>query len=1014
LDQIVGTGVIVLLDGTVATCMHVVRDALSPEQMRIDALVGVRYPGATPQSHETIRARVVLYFEDSDDDVVLLSPVSAAVQITPDQVALLGPPELDGVPRRFVSFGYRRLEDYLAARAEGVILGDVPPPIRGTFRKDPLQLRAEGGTVNRGMSGSAVLDVESNLVVGLISEIWNPADSVRDRDTGWAVDARLLSLAPFGLPLRDDPLPKLAAPVPEVSGVNLPAPQPRTLKAAWNQAPALTDAWVGRDEELRALLADWRSEAIRITSLVGLAGSGKSALARRGVELLLREQDRRPCDGVFWWSFGDGASADEMLEALLTFISEGRVDAAVLTSATVRAQVIGSMLRNGRFLIVLDGLEALQHAGGDDHGAVVSPALRELLTYLASSVHSSHTIVTTRFDLIDLVHYTTHVRREVGPLPISDGIELLRQSGVSADDGSLRQIVEQWTGHPLALTLTARLMAPPERLDASGEHVLPSTDLSSTDDRNIADILGRYDALLDSSERYVMMALSSLRSAVHAAFIERLFRQAMQDPVMPEFAPEDALSVDTMLSRLRALRLCQITEREFFVVHPLAKAYYVEVLKRNTELWKVINWRTALVFLGTYLGRDEPFGSKEDIIRSIVNEETLDPDVTATETISDLEPLIEAVHHASLAEEFNVSWMLFRVRLQRFSVRYLWTRLGAYDTALDVLASLYPDGDLTRSPRVDEDWVPNVLNTTALTLLGLGRVAEAIALLERAFAYPDTATGRAIVLSNLAGVYAGIGELRRALATVDGAIAALEGEPGDDDGQWRDAWFDLKSERALLLGSMGDLPSATREFDALIDRAREDEPYRIVTLGLARHALRVGDLDRAEAIVSLMIEMFTGLSRASSVADAERLLGDILLARGDHETARAHFEKSVAAASRSGKVECRIDALAAHGRAEARWGDAGTAEVSLEAALELARKSGLRLAEVDVLVGIGWLRLGQGRTTEASSLASIANDRSAEMNHYWGSLDALALSARLAELHGALPREGTSLPTQPV
>ena len=81
------------------------------------------------------------------------------------------------------------------------------------MQADPVQL--ESSQINAGMSGAAVLDVERNLIVGIVSETWFPDLSTKDRDTAWAVNGRVLTLDPLNLPVRDAPLPKGAAPQPK-------------------------------------------------------------------------------------------------------------------------------------------------------------------------------------------------------------------------------------------------------------------------------------------------------------------------------------------------------------------------------------------------------------------------------------------------------------------------------------------------------------------------------------------------------------------------------------------------------------------------------------------------------------------------------------------------------------------------------------------------------------------------------------------------------------------------------
>ena len=73
----------------------------------------------------------------------------------------------------------------------------------------------------------------------------------QDRDTAWAVDARVLSLEPLGLALQEEDLPKREAPTPagrEEAAANV-APAPGL---ALHNAPEPLKEWVGRADLLRA------------------------------------------------------------------------------------------------------------------------------------------------------------------------------------------------------------------------------------------------------------------------------------------------------------------------------------------------------------------------------------------------------------------------------------------------------------------------------------------------------------------------------------------------------------------------------------------------------------------------------------------------------------------------------------------------------------------------------------------------------------------------------------------
>ena len=169
-DAIVGTGVAVSMGGQVVTCAHVVKAALGVHPRDADgAEVGVRFPQARGGEEKDRRAVCAGCFPHHDDDVVLLQLIGGRSPLAPEQIAVLGRAE-ESCFHPFRSYGYRRLENYTAGHAHGLILDCVPPPEGRNVQAEPVQLESQ--QINRGMSGSAVLDIERNLVVGIVSEAW--------------------------------------------------------------------------------------------------------------------------------------------------------------------------------------------------------------------------------------------------------------------------------------------------------------------------------------------------------------------------------------------------------------------------------------------------------------------------------------------------------------------------------------------------------------------------------------------------------------------------------------------------------------------------------------------------------------------------------------------------------------------------------------------------------------------------------------------------------------------------
>ncbi|HEY4302877.1 MAG TPA: trypsin-like peptidase domain-containing protein [Gemmatimonadaceae bacterium] len=987
-DAIVGTGIVVAPDGTVATCKHVVRDAVAAGGVALGAIVRVRYTGPSHAGRATTRAHVTALFPGSDDDVVLLAPLDAALTLTADQVAVLGCPELDGTPHVFKSFGYRRLDRYQAGIAAGVILGDVPAPDDGTYLRDPVQLRAEGGTINSGMSGSGVLDTELNLVVGLVSAVWNPDETGHDRDTGWAVDARVLSLDPLQLPVRSTALPLEPAAVPRDIGLEVPKPTAARLRLSLQGSPVV-GAFVGRRELLDSIANDFAGAAVRVTSLMGLGGSGKSYLARHAVQQLIDAPNGPKPDAVFWWSFNKAASVDAFMEALVSFLSEEKIKPELLTSSSARAQVIGAMLGSGRYLIVLDNMEAQQQTSPDEYGLVQSPALAELLTYLASPTHSSHTIVTSRVPLHDLTNFTTHTERVVGALAHAESVELLRALGMREGDDFLAREAEERSNIPLALRYAAQLSrgTPVRGLPALADGEATSVGVEDP----IARMFAQYDAVLPAVDRALMMTMSVFRGVVPHSTLAHVFGPVWEERALPEgFNALQPASIDAVLARLEAMGLCEIDRvHDSIEMHRLARSHYAAALRAQPAVHTEIQLRTAISFMTSYLNLPAPPPTVAAFVAEIEEARKREDEVMATETIAQLQPVIEAIHHSVQGGAGDQAWILFRVYLQRSSRAYLWSRLGAYDTALATLISLFPNGDLTQKPVVSSHITSTVLNTTAFSLGHAGRVRESLPLYERALDACDPADHESAVrlLLNLVDAHLDLGESKIA-ANYLGQAMAYAAHVED-----KETLEDFEVAKADFEDYRGETDSATAIYALLHADVKENELHRFVRFSFMEHLIRIGNLQAARAIAEFAIRVYSAVDRRPDLARAKGILGAIAMQSGAAAEALTLLREAAALAEAAGDFRLRLDATIALALVEARYGDADAAGSAVDVALRMARQSELRPREMQALIASGWLHVRRGNRGEASRLAAIVSEQSVAMDYAEGVTQAAELAA---------------------
>ncbi len=127
-------------------------------------------------------------------------------------------------------------------------MGSVEPPEERALLVDPIQLKS--ADIDRGMSGSAVLDIKRNRVVGLVAERYYPKDLIKP-DLAYAVENLTLTFIPFQFQLRDEPNPLQPAPVLKIDKAEARAAVAKSLGQSWNNAPPSLQEWTGRAHLLK-------------------------------------------------------------------------------------------------------------------------------------------------------------------------------------------------------------------------------------------------------------------------------------------------------------------------------------------------------------------------------------------------------------------------------------------------------------------------------------------------------------------------------------------------------------------------------------------------------------------------------------------------------------------------------------------------------------------------------------------------------------------------------------------
>jgi len=228
---------------------------------------------------------------------------------------------------------------------------------------------------------------------------------------------------------------------------------------------------IGRETWLAQLDAAWAEAQQHIVIVKAWGGTGKTALVSSWMAEL-EFKGWRGAERVFYWSFysqgtqraGEAtASADTFIAKALSFFGDSDPTAG---SPWDRGARLARLVGASKALLVLDGLEPLQHPPGPMAGQITDPAIAALLSGLATR-SAGLCVVTTREPIPDLDGRLTVSSWRLDKLSEAAGAALLHHHGVhragpatiSPDDAELRAANNEVSGHALTLALMGRYLA---------------------------------------------------------------------------------------------------------------------------------------------------------------------------------------------------------------------------------------------------------------------------------------------------------------------------------------------------------------------------------------------------------------------------------------------------------------------------------------------------------------------------------------------------------------------------
>jgi hypothetical protein len=352
----------------------------------------------------------------------------------------------------------------------------------------------------------------------------------------------------------------------------------------------------GRTAELAVLDAALADDAASVVALVGPGGQGKTAILQHWLGMLA--VGGTPLDGIFLWSFYRGKDGDVCLRQLYAAVAG--VAGAGDVSASWCADHLVTLLRQRRWVVLLDGTEVVQYDSGSWTGRFLHPELGRLLEQLASAPQPGVTLVTSRFPLPDLDRRPCARAISLSALDVSSARRLLAMLGVRGSDPELDDAA-RWAGmHAKAVELLGTYLVHYHEGKAAGFRSLSEPCRmkgASDEEHHVTRVAAAYQAALPRETRDVLALTTAFRdpppeSRLLDYLASSSVRTLLHDTWQRDYSPFTdrelgwiAAQIE-MLVRLRLLeRVCRMPsgspEREADVVidaHPLVRRSFDEVL----------------------------------------------------------------------------------------------------------------------------------------------------------------------------------------------------------------------------------------------------------------------------------------------------------------------------------------------------------------------------------------------------------------------------------------------------